>query len=485
MELSITDEAGPAAFEALIAADAKIEPRDWMPEPYRRNLIRQIAQHAHSEIMGMQPEAHWITRAPSLQRKAVLIAKVQDEAGHGLYLYATAETLGVSRESLLDALHAGRQKYLSFINYPVLTWADVGALAWLTDGAAVVNQVSLCRTSYAPYARALVRICREESFHHRQGFDLLYALSRGTPAQRRMLQAAVDRWWYPALAMFGPPDHLSVHSERSLAWRIKRAGNDELRQRFVDMCVPQAEALGVTLPDPALRWNPERGCHDFTPPDYDELKRVVAGDGPCNRERLAHWRRVHEEGAWVREAAAAHAAKQAARRTPQADARANGAFTGHPAGSSDGHPANTAPGNVGKRADQTDGGGAATGEWADDRGVTVTSEGHAAETAVERTSENGGEGAGGWPLWEVFVRARRGVNHVHAGSLHAADAEMALRNARDLYTRRGEGVSVWVVRSDGVAASSPDEKDVLFDPGNDKPYRHPSFFEVPEGVGNL
>src|SRR5690606_16514575 len=232
VELSITDEAGPAAFEALIAADAKIEPRDWMPEPYRRNLIRQIAQHAHSEIMGMQPEAHWITRAPSLQRKAVLIAKVQDEAGHGLYLYATAETLGVSRESLLDALHAGRQKYLSFINYPVLTWADVGALAWLTDGAAVVNQVSLCRTSYAPYARALVRICREESFHHRQGFDLLYALSRGTPAQRRMLQAAVDRWWYPALAMFGPPDHLSVHSERSLAWRIKRAGNDELRQRF-------------------------------------------------------------------------------------------------------------------------------------------------------------------------------------------------------------------------------------------------------------
>ena len=298
-----------ARFEALIAADRKIEPGDWMPDAYRTGLLRQLAQHANSEIVGMQPEAHWIARAPSLRRKAILLAKVQDEAGHGLYLYAAAETLGAHRADLLDALHDGRQKYLSFINYPTLTWADTGALAWLTDGAAIVNQVPLCRSSYGSYARAMVRVCKEESFHHRQGFDSLWTLMRGTPGQRAMAQDAVDRWWYPALAMFGPPHTASTHSAQSMAWRIKRFTNDQLRQRFVDICVPQAQALGVQLPDPDLRWNAERGHYDFTEPDYDELTRVVRGDGPANRQRLAHRRRAHQDGAWVRRAAAAYAAK--------------------------------------------------------------------------------------------------------------------------------------------------------------------------------
>jgi len=310
-EAGEADEAALAAyFEAVVAADQKVEPRDWMPEAYRTSLIRQIAQHAHSEIIGMQPEGNWITRAPSLKRKAILLAKVQDEAGHGLYLYAAAETLGVTRDELVDLLLAGRQKYSSIFNYPTLSWADIGAIGWLVDGAAIVNQVPLCRCSYGPYARAMIRICKEESFHQRQGYEILYGLARGTPAQREMAQDAIDRWWYPSLAMFGPPDAESTHSARSLAWKIKRFSNDELRQRFVDMCVPQAEALGLTLPDPALHWNADRGAHDFTPPDYAELMRVVGGDGPCNRERMAHRRRAHAEGQWVREAAAAHAAKR-------------------------------------------------------------------------------------------------------------------------------------------------------------------------------
>ncbi|HLT12315.1 MAG TPA: 1,2-phenylacetyl-CoA epoxidase subunit PaaA [Micromonosporaceae bacterium] len=311
-----TDEvAKQAYFDAVIAADQKIEPRDWMPEGYRKTLIRQIAQHAHSEIIGMQPEGNWITRAPSLKRKAILLAKVQDEAGHGLYLYAAAETLGVSREELVDLLLQGRQKYSSILNYPTLTWADIGAIGWLVDGAAIVNQVPLCRSSYGPYARAMIRICKEESFHQRQGFEILYTLSHGTPAQREMAQDAVNRWWYPSLAMFGPPDSESTHSEQSMAWRIKRFSNDELRQRFVDMCVGQAEVLGLTLPDPNLRWNEERQAYDFTPPDFGELMRVISGDGPCNRQRMAHRRRAHSEGAWVREAAAAYAAKRARRAT--------------------------------------------------------------------------------------------------------------------------------------------------------------------------
>lgn len=304
------------AFQQIIDADERVEPRDEMPEEYRESLIRQIAQHAHSEIIGMQPEGSWITRAPSLKRKAILLAKVQDEAGHGLYLYSAAETLGVSRDDLLDALHEGRQRYSSIFNYPTPGWADMGAIGWLVDGAAIVNQVPLCRCSYGPYARAMVRICKEESFHQRQGYELLHTLAHGTPAQRRMAQEAVDRWWWPSLMMFGPPDADSTHSARSMAWKIKRHSNDELRQRFVDMCVPQAEILGLTLPDPELRWNEERGHHDYGEIDWAEFKRVLAGDGPCNAERIAHRRRAHAEGAWVRAAALAYA-----ERTGAAEAR--------------------------------------------------------------------------------------------------------------------------------------------------------------------
>ncbi|GAB2753543.1 1,2-phenylacetyl-CoA epoxidase subunit PaaA [Nocardioides pakistanensis] len=305
----------PPGFLDVIDADGRIEPRDAMPDGYRRTLIRQIAQHAHSEIIGMQPEGNWITRAPSLRRKAILMAKVQDEAGHGLYLYAAAETLGVDRSELLDALHAGRQKYSSIFNYPTLTWADVGAIGWLVDGAAIVNQVPLCRCSYGPYARAMVRVCKEESFHQRQGFEALYALAHGTPAQKAMAQDAVNRWWWPSLMMFGPPDEKSTHSAQSMRWGIKRFSNDELRQRFVDMTVPQAEALGLTLPDPDLRWNDERGHYDFGEIDFTELFEVIKGNGPCNKQRLEHRVRAHEEGAWVREAAAAYAEKQQARTT--------------------------------------------------------------------------------------------------------------------------------------------------------------------------
>jgi ring-1,2-phenylacetyl-CoA epoxidase subunit PaaA len=300
-------------FDALIEADQKIEPRDWMPDDYRRGLIRQIAQHAHSEIIGMQPEGNWISRAPSLKRKAILLAKVQDEAGHGLYLYAAAETLGVTRDTLVELLLSGRQKYSSIFNYPTLTWADVGAIGWLVDGAAIVNQVPLCRCSYGPYARAMIRICKEESFHQRQGYELLHTLAHGTAAQKAMAQDAVDRWWYPSLAMFGPSDAQSTHSEKSMAWRIKRFSNDELRQRFVDMCVPQAEVLGLTIPDPDLRFDQERGGYAYTQPDFAELTRVLKGDGPCNRQRMAHRQAAHADGAWVREAAAAYAAKRAAR----------------------------------------------------------------------------------------------------------------------------------------------------------------------------
>lgn len=299
------------SFDDLLADDGRVEPRDPMPDGYRRTLVRQIAQHAHSEIIGMQPEGNWISRAPSLRRKAILMAKVQDEAGHGLYLYAAAETLGVDRADLLDQLHTGRQKYSSIFNYPTLTWADVGAIGWLVDGAAIVNQVPLCRCSYGPYARAMVRICKEESFHQRQGFEILHTLSHGTPGQRAMAQDAVDRYWWPALMMFGPPDDDSPHSAQSMAWGIKRFSNDDLRQRFVDMTVPQAEALDLTLPDPEIRWNDERGHYDFGEVDFGELAEVIKGNGPCNRERMAHRVRAHEDGAWVREAAAAYAAKHA------------------------------------------------------------------------------------------------------------------------------------------------------------------------------
>ena len=298
-------------FDETIAADQRIEPRDWMPDAYRATLIRQIAQHAHSEIIGMQPEGNWITRAPSLRRKAILIAKVQDEAGHGMYLYGAAETLGVDRAELTEKLITGRQKYSSIFNYPTPTWADVAAIGWLVDGAAITNQVPLTRCSYGPYARAMVRICKEESFHQRQGFESLLALSNGTPEQHQMAQDAINRWWWPSLMMFGPPDDDSPNSAQSMAWGIKRFSNDELRQRFVDICVPQAEALGLTLPDEDLRWNAERGHYDFGTIDWTEFQQVVKGNGPCNRLRLANRRKAHEDGAWVREAAAAYAAKRA------------------------------------------------------------------------------------------------------------------------------------------------------------------------------
>ncbi|MGH3367231.1 MAG: 1,2-phenylacetyl-CoA epoxidase subunit PaaA [Nocardioidaceae bacterium] len=310
-----TEDERDADFQAIIDRDGRIEPRDWMPDAYRQGLIRQIAQHAHSEIIGMQPEGNWITRAPSLRRKAILMAKVQDEAGHGLYLYAAAETLGADRADLLDKLHSGRQKYSSIFNYPTLTWADIGAIGWLVDGAAIVNQVPLCRCSYGPYARAMVRVCKEESFHQRQGFEILHTLSKGTHAQHAMAQDAVNRWWWPSLMMFGPSDAESTHSEQSMRWGIKRFSNDELRQRFVDMTVPQAEALGLELPDPDLAWNPERGHYDFGEIDFHELFEVIYGNGPCNAARMAHRRRAHEDGDWVREAADAYARK---RRTPEA-----------------------------------------------------------------------------------------------------------------------------------------------------------------------
>jgi ring-1,2-phenylacetyl-CoA epoxidase subunit PaaA len=316
------DEDLAARFDAVIAADQRVEPRDWMPEAYRATLVRQIAQHAHSEIIGMQPEGNWIRRAPSLRRKAILLAKVQDEAGHGLYLYAAAETLGVDREELTEKLIDAKQKYSSIFNYPTLSFADIGVIGWLVDGAAICNQVPLCRCSYGPYARAMIRICKEESFHQRQGYELLMAMTAGTGAQREMVQESVDRWWWPSLMMFGPPDGDSPNTRQSMDWGIKRHTNDELRQRFVDMTVPQARALGVTLPDPDLRWNPERGAHDYTAPDWDEFRAVLAGAGPCNAQRLAHRRRAHEDGGWVRDAARAYAAKQA--RAAGHGARGNG-----------------------------------------------------------------------------------------------------------------------------------------------------------------
>jgi len=302
---------GQARFDELIAADSRIEPRDWMPEAYRKTLVRQISQHAHSEIIGMQPEANWISRAPSLKRKAILMAKVQDEAGHGLYLYSAAQTLGTPRDEMFQALVDGKAKYSSIFNYPTLTWADMGAIGWLVDGAAICNQVPLCRASYGPYGRAMVRICKEESFHQRQGFEILLELMNGTETQRAMAQDAVNRWYAPSLMMFGPPDTDSPNSQQSTAWNIKRFSNDELRERFVDMLVPQAEALGVTLPDPDLRWNEQTGHHDYGQLDWNEFNEVVAGRGPCNTQRLAHRRQAHDDGAWVREAAAAYARKQA------------------------------------------------------------------------------------------------------------------------------------------------------------------------------
>lgn len=300
-------------FQQKIDEEIKIEPKDWMPEAYRKTNIRQISQHAHSEIVGMLPEGNWIGRAPSLKRKAILLAKVQDEAGHGLYLYSAAETLGQSREEMINDLHSGKAKYSSIFNYPTLTWADIGAIGWLVDGAAIMNQVMLTRTSYGPYARAMVRICKEESFHQRQGFETLLVLSKGTPEQRAMCQDAINRWWWPALMMFGPRDTESTNSDMSMKWKIKRKSNDELRQQFVDMIAEQVKILGMTLPDKDLQWNEERKHYDFGSIDWEEFWQVVKGNGPCNKQRLEARRNAWEEGQWVREAAAAHAAKKAAK----------------------------------------------------------------------------------------------------------------------------------------------------------------------------
>ncbi len=300
-------------FQQKIDEEIRIEPRDWMPDKYRETLIRQISQHAHSEIVGMLPEGNWITRAPTLKRKATLIAKVQDEAGHGLYLYSAAETLGISREEMISQLLSGKAKYSSIFNYPTLSWADIGAIGWLVDGAAIMNQVPLCRASYGPYARAMVRICKEESFHQRQGFEILLILSRGSQAQKRLCQDAINRWWWPSVMMFGPNDDASPHSAQSMKWKIKRFTNDELRQKFVDICAEQVKLLGMTLPDPELRFNPERQHYDFGAIDWEEFWNVIRGNGPCNKERLSARQEAHENGRWVREAALAFAEKRKSR----------------------------------------------------------------------------------------------------------------------------------------------------------------------------
>jgi len=300
-------------FQEKVDQEIRIEPKDWMPEKYRQTLIRQISQHAHSEIVGMLPEGNWITRAPSLKRKAILLAKVQDEAGHGLYLYSAAETMGITRDEMISQLHSGKAKYSSIFNYPTITWADMGAIGWLVDGAAIMNQVPLCRASYGPYARAMVRICKEESFHQRQGFEILLTLSKGSEAQKAMCQDAINRWWWPAIMMFGPGDADSPHTAQSMKWKIKRFTNDELRQRFVDMCAEQVKILNMTLPDADLKWNEETKNYDFGAINWDEFWNVVNGNGPCNKERLAARVKAHEDGAWVREAALAYSRKKEAK----------------------------------------------------------------------------------------------------------------------------------------------------------------------------
>ncbi len=315
---SAADAEREARFQARIDADEKIEPNDWMPAAYRRTLVRQISQHAHSEIVGMLPEGNWLTRAPTLRRKAALLAKVQDEGGHGLYLYAAAETLDVTREELVEQLLSGKAKYSSIFNYPTLTWADIGAIGWLVDGAAIMNQIPLCRCSFGPYARAMIRICKEESFHQRQGYEIMLTLSRGTPGQKAMAQDALNRWWWPSLMMFGPSDKESQHSDTSMRWKIKRFSNDDLRQKFVDATVPQGLALGLVFPDPQLKWDEAAGHFGFGPIDWEEFRQVVAGNGPCSSDRMRARRKAHADGAWVREAALAYAAK---RRTREAAAK--------------------------------------------------------------------------------------------------------------------------------------------------------------------
>ena len=400
-----------AAFQARIDADVKIEAKDWMPDAYRRTLVRQIQQHAHSEIVGMLPEGNWLTRAPSLKRKAILMAKIQDEGGHGLYLYSAAETLGVARDDLIEDLHAGRVKYSSIFNYPTLNWADIGTIGWLVDGAAIMNQIPLCRCSYGPYARAMIRICKEESFHQRQGFDIMMAMCKGTPEQKAMAQDALNRWWWPSLMMFGPPDAESVHSAQSTRWKIKLLSNDELRQRFIDQTVPQAEYLGLTMPDPRAALERRARPLRHRPDRLEGVPRRAARQGPVQ---------------------------------PRAPAHARAGLGGR---------------RLGAR-----GGGRARAQARSAEGRRMTAQ---------------------WPLWEVFIRSQHGLAHKHAGSLHAPDAELAIKNARDVYTRRNEGVSIWVVRSSDVVASSPGDREALFDPAQSKVYRHPTFFPMPDEVKHI
>ncbi|WP_444998411.1 1,2-phenylacetyl-CoA epoxidase subunit PaaA [Aliikangiella sp. IMCC44359] len=315
---TVENAAEQAGFDQKIEDEQKIEPSDWMPEDYRQNLIRQMSQHAHSEVIGMQPEGNWITRAPTLRRKAVLLAKVQDEAGHGLYLYSATETLGISRSEMIEALQTGKAKYASIFNYPTLSWADVGAIGWLVDGAAIVNQISLQRTSYGPYARAMVRICKEESFHQRQGYEIMYALAKGSALQKQMAQDAMDRFWWPSLMMFGPHDSESAHSGRSMKWKIKRQSNDYLRQKFIDQTVPQIEVLGLDMPDPEIKWNEEKGQYDSGEINWEEFYQVINGSGPCNHQRIKHHKRAHDDGEWVREAVRAYREKQQTQSTESA-----------------------------------------------------------------------------------------------------------------------------------------------------------------------
>ena len=411
------------AFQARIDADVKIEPKDWMPEAYRKTLVRQISQHAHSEIVGMLPEGNWITRAPTLKRKAILMAKVQDEGGHGLYLYSAAETLGVSRDQLIEDLHAGKVKYSSIFNYPTLTWADIGAIGWLVDGAAIMNQIPLCRCSYGPYARAMVRICKEESFHQRQGYDIMMTLCRGTPEQKAMAQDALNRWWWPSLMMFGPPDADSVHSAQSAQWKIKLLSNDELRQRFVDQTVPQADYLGITMPDPDLKWNAERGHYDFGAIDWSEFHDVLKGNGPCNRERLATRVKAWDDGAWVREAAVAHAEKQAARAARQARM-------------------------IESRRDQ----------------------------AMSRE----------WPLWEIFIRCAARAR-AQARRAACTRRTRRWRSRTRATSTRGATRACRSGRCGRPTSSRrrPATSDALFEPANSKVYRHPTFFPMPDEVKHL
>jgi len=315
---TVDDAAAQAEFDQRIANEQKIEPTDWMPDAYRKNLIRQMSQHAHSEVIGMQPEGNWITRAPSLRRKAILLSKVQDEAGHGLYLYSSTETLGISRSELIEALQNGTAKYASIFNYPTLTWADVGAIGWLVDGAAIVNQISLQRTSYGPYSRAMIRICKEESFHQRQGYEIMYALAKGSPEQKQMAQDAMNRNWWPSLMMFGPHDNDSAHSGKSMKWKIKRQTNDYLRQKFIDQTVPQIEVLGLEMPDPEIKWNEEKGQYDSGEINWEEFYQVINGSGPCNHQRLKHHKKAHKDGEWVREAVRAYREKQQAKNADSA-----------------------------------------------------------------------------------------------------------------------------------------------------------------------